>query len=144
MASCKDCKFPCKYQGFDETPYIWTSCAAEYLEAMKDERADNQAIQYDVTLLQSFEWEGDVLTRTLAERIGEDSGIHVLDHYQTDFTELREFLDAKRKGLELRPVVRGKWIDEPIKGIRYHCSVCQGRFDYTWHFCPNCGAKMEG
>ena len=44
---------------------------------------------------------------------------------------------------DVRPVVRGKWIDEPIKGIRYHCSVCQGRFDYTWRFCPNCGAKME-
>ena len=41
------------------------------------------------------------------------------------------------------PTVRGKWVDEPIKGIRYHCSVCQGRFDYTWHFCPNCGADMR-
>lgn len=45
---------------------------------------------------------------------------------------------------DVRPVVRGKWVDEPIKGIWYHCSVCQGRFDYAWHFCPNCGAKMEG
>ena len=45
---------------------------------------------------------------------------------------------------DVQPVVRGKWIDEPIKGIRYHCSVCQGRFDYTWHFCPNCGADMRG
>lgn len=44
---------------------------------------------------------------------------------------------------DVRPVVRGKWVDEPIKSVRYHCSVCQGRFDYTWHFCPNCGAKME-
>ncbi len=44
---------------------------------------------------------------------------------------------------DVRPVVRGKWEDEPIKGIRYHCSVCQGRFDYTWRFCPNCGAMME-
>lgn len=45
---------------------------------------------------------------------------------------------------DVRPTVRGKWVDEPIKGIRYHCSVCQGRFDYTWHFCPNCGADMRG
>jgi len=44
---------------------------------------------------------------------------------------------------DVRPVVRGQWVDEPIKGIRYHCSVCQGRFDYTWHFCPNCGADMR-
>lgn len=46
--------------------------------------------------------------------------------------------------VDVRPMVRGKWVDEPIKGIRYHCSVCQGRFDYTWHFCPNCGANMRG
>ena len=45
---------------------------------------------------------------------------------------------------DVRPVVQGMWVDEPIKGIRYHCSVCQGRFDYTWHFCPNCGADMRG
>lgn len=45
---------------------------------------------------------------------------------------------------DVRPVVRGKWIDEPIKGVRYYCSVCQGRFDYTWHYCPNCGADMRG
>lgn len=45
---------------------------------------------------------------------------------------------------DVRPVVRGKWVDESIKGVRYHCSVCQGRFDYTWHFCPNCGADMRG
>ena len=41
-------------------------------------------------------------------------------------------------------VRHGRWIDEPIKGIRYHCSICFGRFDYTWHYCPNCGAKMDG
>ena len=46
--------------------------------------------------------------------------------------------------VDVRPVVQGKWVDEPIKGVRYHCSVCQGRFDYTWHFCPNCGANMRG
>lgn len=44
---------------------------------------------------------------------------------------------------DVRPVMRGKWIDEPIKGVRYHCSVCQGRFNYTWRFCPNCGADMR-
>ena len=41
-------------------------------------------------------------------------------------------------------VVHGEWIDEPIKGVRYHCSVCSGRFDYMWKYCPNCGAKMDG
>ena len=46
--------------------------------------------------------------------------------------------------VDVRPMVRGKWVDEPIKGVKYHCSVCQGRFDHTWHFCPNCGADMRG
>lgn len=45
---------------------------------------------------------------------------------------------------DVQPVRHGRWIDEPIKGIRYHCSICFGRFDYTWHYCPNCGAKMDG
>lgn len=110
MASCKDCKFPCAYRGADDdySNKDRPACAGAHLEAMKAARSEDRASRYDVTLLQSFDWEGDVLTRTLAERIGEDSDIHVLDHYQTDFTELREFLDAKRKGLELCPVVRCK------------------------------------
>ena len=45
---------------------------------------------------------------------------------------------------DVRPAKRGKWVDEPIKGVKYHCSVCQGRFNYTWHYCPNCGADMRG
>lgn len=39
---------------------------------------------------------------------------------------------------------KGKWMRESIKGILYHCSVCTGRFDYEWKFCPNCGADMRG
>ena len=61
------------------------------------------------------------------------------EYIERDKIELNLVLFA-----DVRPVVRGKWVDEPIKGIRYHCSVCQGRFDYTWHFCPNCGADMRG
>lgn len=44
---------------------------------------------------------------------------------------------------DVQPVRHGRWIDEPTKGIRYHCSICSGRFDYTWHYCPNCGADMR-
>ena len=38
---------------------------------------------------------------------------------------------------------KGKWIDEPIKGVRYHCSLCYGRHDYKWPYCPSCGADMR-
>ena len=39
---------------------------------------------------------------------------------------------------------KGKWVRKDIKGIPYCCSVCTGRFDYEWKFCPNCGADMRG
>ena len=61
------------------------------------------------------------------------------EYIERDKIELNLYLSV-----DVRPMVRGKWVDEPIKGIRYHCSVCQGRFDYTWRFCPNCGANMRG
>ena len=46
---------------------------------------------------------------------------------------------------DVRPVVHGTWINrqkEPKHRAWYTCSLCKGQFDYTWHFCPNCGAKM--
>ena len=61
------------------------------------------------------------------------------DAYRTAASEI-----ANIPAADMRPVVRGKWVDEPIKGVKYHCSVCQGRFNYTWHYCPNCGADMRG
>jgi len=39
---------------------------------------------------------------------------------------------------------KGKWIRGDIKGIPFCCSVCTGRFNYEWNFCPNCGADMRG
>lgn len=66
-------------------------------------------------------------------------------HYLNEWDTLGVLAAADRiPAADVRPVVRGRWVDEPIKGIRYHCSVCQGRFDYTWYFCPNCGADMRG
>ena len=40
--------------------------------------------------------------------------------------------------------MKGKWMRRDIKGIPYCCSVCSGRFDYEWKFCPNCGSDMRG
>lgn len=42
---------------------------------------------------------------------------------------------------------RGKWIsrkNESKHNDWWTCSECQGRFDYGWKFCPNCGADMRG
>lgn len=41
---------------------------------------------------------------------------------------------------------RGKWIsrkNESKHNDWWTCSECQGRFDYRWKFCPNCGADMR-
>lgn len=47
---------------------------------------------------------------------------------------------------DVMPVRHGRWsrIDyEPI-GHDYICSVCGWRNDMASHYCPNCGAHMEG
>ena len=80
--------------------------------------------------------EKEYIEREAAAAFAENCGAHFMAKRLMD----KEAFPAA----DVRPVVRGKWVDEPIKGIRYHCSVCQGRFDYTWHYCPNCGADMRG
>lgn len=84
----------------------------------------------------------------MAEYIDIDKAIVVTDTRGREReTTVRHILDIN-KGVykidDVQPVRHGRWIDEPIKGIRYHCSICFGRFDYTWHYCPNCGTKMDG
>ena len=39
---------------------------------------------------------------------------------------------------------KGKWIPYLSHGLTVMCSKCGSRFDRPWHYCPNCGAKMEG
>lgn len=56
---------------------------------------------------------------------------------------------------DVRPVVRGKWIDEDLykqtmSGKTYdgftYCSDCKRSFSFGYRsrFCPNCGADMSG
>lgn len=47
------------------------------------------------------------------------------------------------------PVVHGMWIDENPDDFldpRMRCSICRVIASplIKWHYCPNCGAKMEG
>lgn len=55
---------------------------------------------------------------------------------------------------DVRPVVRGKWIDRDDKYYGWNmwaCSACGEEFVLTegtpdmneYHFCPNCGADMR-
>ncbi len=55
---------------------------------------------------------------------------------------------AEAPTIEAEPVRRGKWLLENIGKPNEHCvcSECgtQVDSDEAWHYCPNCGAKMEG
>ncbi len=76
-------------------------------------------------------------------------GMKETDRAATVFKKLRSIPSA-----EVRPVVRGKWID---RDDDYHgwnmwaCSACGEEFVLTegtpdmndYHFCPNCGADMR-
>ena len=56
------------------------------------------------------------------------------------------------KKVDAVPVKHGHWIEEDEEIIEYKCSEC-GVYQYgnfgeilngEFHFCPNCGAKMDG
>lgn len=59
---------------------------------------------------------------------------------------------------DVRPVVRGKWrlggygqisdatvkwYDQFLQGGFLYCSVCKGRSNLKYNFCPHCGAEMR-
>ena len=55
----------------------------------------------------------------------------------------REEIEAAASVVERK---KGKWIsrkNELKNKDWWTCSECQGRFDYEWKFCPNCGADMR-
>ena len=62
------------------------------------------------------------------------------------FNALMDEKHGIKTGIDVRPVVRGKWI-KPTRvpdSMLDECSVCG--FDtgaYTFNFCPNCGADMR-
>ena len=56
---------------------------------------------------------------------------------------------------DVTPVVHGRWeesIDEWVGTDVYTCSKCRESYvlvegtpkENLWHYCPNCGAKMDG
>ena len=80
-------------------------------------------------LFEQYKWERDIAIGQLA-----DYGV-----------SLGEKADVYK-------VVHGKWEeDEPPKhyiftgvDVIYRCSECNNRFVHDTHYCPNCGAKMDG
>lgn len=54
----------------------------------------------------------------------------------------------RQPAADVAPVRHGQWMEMPSMEPEYECSAC-GR-TYAWwepseaHFCPGCGARMEG
>ena len=49
---------------------------------------------------------------------------------------------------DVAPIVHGRWVEKEkyTFGIMYDCSLCENRIldtGHPWHYCPNCGAKMD-
>lgn len=92
--------------------------------------------QYETT----YRFLGDVMERVVSS-VGEDYDRVICEKYDTDLTELREFLEAKRAGQTLEPVVRARWI-EYADGL-HCCSRCKTNGSPAWKRCPICEAKMN-
>ena len=74
---------------------------------------------------------------------------HLLKEYPLLQKERLEQAIASIPAADVRPVVHGEWIDEYPNipnDPRMICSVCgkEAMPLSTEHFCPNCGAQMEG
>ena len=95
----------------------------------------------------------DPLVAFLAEKIRETgSGTHFESGYRMGLQFAKSAVElADMPTADVAEVKRGRWVETRIWGGRnYKCSVCD--FDFTvdlcmgrpmWHYCPNCGAKMD-
>ena len=65
------------------------------------------------------------------------------DHCSYRFTGCMEYYNIfDLPAADVRPVVRGRWIDVEDSTLST-CSVCGFNVGaYTFHYCPNCGADM--
>jgi len=68
-----------------------------------------------------------------------------LAEWLKDYKRLKEQEPKKGKRIDVRPIVRGKWIAEYDKldghFRTYHCSNCENLQGYTSNFCEECGSE---
>lgn len=59
--------------------------------------------------------------------------------------ELLAFKHVAETPADVRPVVRGRWLDYDDDYGAYSCSVCEqdAPDDTKWPYCPHCGADMR-
>lgn len=54
-----------------------------------------------------------------------------------------ELIDQLFPTVEAEPVKHGHWGNYLKEGLRWKCSECGSRYSAPYHYCPNCGAKMD-
>ena len=60
-----------------------------------------------------------------------------------DIGDMLDSIEDYYPDADVVPVRHGRWILKDDG--RAHCSECDTAGNsYVWHFCPNCGARMDG
>ena len=79
---------------------------------------------------------------------------HANEHFICGIETVLEYAESLPTA-DVAPVVHGRWedsIDEWFGTDVYTCSKCRESYvlvegtpkENLWHFCPNCGARMDG
>ena len=77
-------------------------------------------------------------------------GIELSEIDTTLYFSAQSFIDTMRcrPTIDAEPVRHGRWIEEEMSCDMlsvWKCSECGLRMNgKTWHYCPNCGCKMDG
>ena len=91
----------------------------------------------------------------LLEELGEEplvwSGLEEEIQARNDWRMFKNLVESQPT-VDAVEVVHGRWEeDKPPKhyiftgvNVIYRCSECNNRFVHDTHYCPNCGAKMDG
>ena len=70
-----------------------------------------------------------------------------LDDFEYEGKTIREWVQMILCG-DVVPVVHGRWIEHSHLEVGGECSVCGWQFQWfenaEAHYCPHCGAKMDG
>lgn len=90
----------------------------------------------------------------MAEYIERRTAIEAAKHAWAKGLEPSQYIETL-PAADVAPVVHGRWedsIDEWFETDVYTCSKCRESYvlvegtpkENLWHYCPNCGAKMDG
>ena len=85
--------------------------------------------------------EYDKSIQYLKDHVEETSLIEFANIGASFETARQQLVDAQ--AADVAPVRHGRWILKDDG--RAHCSECDTAGNsYVWHYCPNCGARMDG